>query len=890
VAKLFGRRLLSATSVLSHDVLPEFSDAVIDGFRSQRTVGKRVKLRLCTDSTARSLTGNAADAPRETEVVAVFDDYSELRSSTLVAGCEVKDDCYVTIGSLTLHFRLLECAVAFDDLETVRKLSKRMELQTSADLSGLGAYGESLLIQACRMANFDVFQELLTAGADPNQSTNDGCTVLHWIFMLAGNLRYISELFSGTIKPGLIDQQCMTSYPLHGQWPLQLTGTPLAFAISAGSVEAVKVLLALGANPAAPAFKAKSSWTPLHLAAKYHSPRILELLIDATGVPRNRSGSLTLAEYLNFPSLQITCALAVSSPVERYAMNAGEYLERLNETVSMFPLKSLELSCVDGRTALMQAIDFNDYDVVTALLHREPKLARLPFIDPTNALTITYPLHYSAQISARHEVEGSIRTVEALLLDPRKQLKDRDSKLRTPLHFAATGPSSRITRYLLEKGADLYARDNQGRSALHYSKSASNLAALLDHGAFIDGVDRNGVAAIHLAALEGAEDRVYELVQRQAKLDVVDKDHGSPLHCAVLKRSPGVITSLLKTKIQIDVQNQLGNTALHLAAQTNRADLVLLLLDHGAHPWTMNHDGYIALDLAILSQGTRAIRSLITHSRVQPGVSDYIGRSLHICVSSGDEASLHTLLDASHSERISVNMDIRDKRSRTPLHEAALSQRAEIAQLLIRFGAAIESVDQDGATPFLLACRGSDKEIQEKGGNALNLCQTLLRYGASARVEDTKGNTPWRYAYQREDYPLMNFLMLHCASLFDSTEWPSTIAGQLVLQAIHREEWEFVVTGINCGLIQFGRSHMKAGFDLPDALQIAVRRYALLKDMGMVRYIFGICGMVPNWVGPRRYTWLNGRDLSIEYREYENASGLINRGTGRDAPFCRSER
>jgi ankyrin repeat protein len=124
----------------------------------------------------------------------------------------------------------------------------------------------------------------------------------------------------------------------------------------------------------------------------------------------------------------------------------------------------------------------------------------------------------------------------------------------------------------------------------------------------------------------------------------------------------------------------------------------------------------------------------------------------------------------------------------------------------------------------------------------------------------------------------MNFLMLHCASLFDSTEWPSTIAGQLVLQAIHREEWEFVVTGINCGLIQLGRSHMKTGFDLPDALQIAVRHYALLKDMGMVRYIFGICGMAPNWVGPRRYTWHNGRDLSIEYREYENASGLINRG------------
>jgi ankyrin repeat protein len=252
----------------------------------------------------------------------------------------------------------------------------------------------------------------------------------------------------------------------------------------------------------------------------------------------------------------------------------------------------------------MHAIDVNDFAVVSAILHRDPELATIPFVDPLDRGTFISPIHFASQIAARRDVIEAVDIIKLLVEDFGAKVTgndSRDSKGRTPLHFAVTGHFDRVTQWLLAHGASANAEDLTGRSALHFCASVANLEALLKAGADIDHVDKSGYSSIHAAALAGSEDLVKALIARNATLGFKNNQCGSPLHCAISKGFRSIATALLEAKVDVNEAGPNGDTPLHLVAKQHRSDLLQLLITSGADPSITNNDGRTPFHIATIS-------------------------------------------------------------------------------------------------------------------------------------------------------------------------------------------------------------------------------------------------------------------------------------------------
>lgn len=123
------------------------------------------------------------------------------------------------------------------------------------------------------------------------------------------------------------------------------------------------------------------------------------------------------------------------------------------------------------------------------------------------------------------------------------KINDSDSRGYTALH-KASGDDSRsagtqIIPFLISEGADLEARDNDGKTPLLTAALyglASNMQQLIDGGANVRAANKNGVTAAHFIAdagnKSGALDILKLLQEKGADLAARDQDGKSPLDYA----------------------------------------------------------------------------------------------------------------------------------------------------------------------------------------------------------------------------------------------------------------------------------------------------------------------------------------------------------------------
>jgi len=146
------------------------------------------------------------------------------------------------------------------------------------------------------------------------------------------------------------------------------------------------------------------------------------------------------------------------------------------------------------------------------------------------------PLHYAVN-------EQKTAIVEHLFNNP-ELLNIRDTNGWTPLFLAARNGDLDTSRLLVEKGADINARNPDNQASL-----------------------------LHLAAYYGdtCSQAVEILCMLGADLDSRSQDHWTPLHVAAFRGFPEICTYLVNTGADVHATCKGGKTALHLAAeQANR--------------------------------------------------------------------------------------------------------------------------------------------------------------------------------------------------------------------------------------------------------------------------------------------------------------------------------
>ena len=139
----------------------------------------------------------------------------------------------------------------------------------------------------------------------------------------------------------------------------------------------------------------------------------------------------------------------------------------------------------------------------------------------------------------------------------------KDNAGRTALHWAAANTPQVVER-LLEKGFDPNQRDDSARTALHYARTDSVVQLLIAHKATVNIADNNGATPLHTTASAGLTSAVTGLINAGADANATDKSGRTPLHYAVAAGFEGTCREFLRLKADPTIKANDGVSAAEL--------------------------------------------------------------------------------------------------------------------------------------------------------------------------------------------------------------------------------------------------------------------------------------------------------------------------------------
>ena len=299
----------------------------------------------------------------------------------------------------------------------------------------------------------------------------------------------------------------------------------------------------------------------------------------------------------------------------------------------------------------------------------------------------------------------------------------------TPLHRAAADGEPEAVTLLLDGGAEIEARNENGGTPLHVAVENNEpevVALFLDRGAYIEARTDNGRMPLHVAAGNNEPKVVALLLDKGADIHAGSTIGSTPLHFAAGYNKPEVVALLLDEGANIEARTEKGATPLHTAARYNNLEMVALLLDRGANVEAREDDGPL-----------------------QASPKGLLLRTLLVSLTLALEAWESSLAPDKEKwepdkEAIADSLDGPDMIYRigrhTPLHYAAGYNKLEVVALLLDKGADIHALSTLGITPLHFAARYNTPEV----------VALLLDRGAPPDALDNGDFTPLDYAENNE--------------------------------------------------------------------------------------------------------------------------------------------
>ncbi|KAJ3028670.1 UNVERIFIED_CONTAM: hypothetical protein HDU68_001153 [Siphonaria sp. JEL0065] len=160
------------------------------------------------------------------------------------------------------------------------------------------------------------------------------------------------------------------------------------------------------------------------------------------------------------------------------------------------------------------------------------------------------------------------------------------SEYASPLHVAARYGHLALTRWLVEKGASMTARDNKLYTPMHLAASYGHsdiVDYLLDQNVDLEPLNIYNFNPLHSAVDNDCLEATRLLIKRGAAMNVPDVDGRTPLLAACSGGYRQVTSLLLSKGVNIYASEKNGKTALHVAAEKGCKEIVRELLQHSAN-------------------------------------------------------------------------------------------------------------------------------------------------------------------------------------------------------------------------------------------------------------------------------------------------------------------
>ncbi len=503
---------------------------------------------------------------------------------------------------------------------------------------------------------------------------------------------------------------------------------------------------------------AQFDMTPLHMAARFACPKVVELLLEDA---RLQIHAKTID---GFTALHLVAEGHVESSEEQSRPHEDrcKVVQMLLEAE-----KQRRLSGVDCH--------LNKIDV----LHR-------------------FPIHYGVQCN-------SVEVVEELLKGEGAQINARDIFGHTPLHLALRSEADNreaIVAFLLNvKNIDVHIRSATPSSNEQHDLKMSRSIKSFEWRYFLpfrplEQESSNNLTALHFAARMGSAQIVSSLLQMPGMEVNVQDDRGfTPLDLAIEKGHVEVVKLLLEYTFTSDLERKhscSGNTPLHIATKNGHVELTNLLLervneltfnkenadqneahlsnDEGhvdeaksvlehseSYIKEKNKDGNTPLHLAVEEGHVKVVQFLLKYcNTLDLEVENVVGQTLlHLATLGGHDEIIKVLL-----EHAKLNLNVENKDGNTPLHLASLGGHVKVVNIMVEHGKKLDlcSQNKDGNTMFHLPAKGrhSRRHVNEEN-TLLEMARNTLNW-----IEKNKdGNTPLHPAVERgHDNVLTKFLEL----------------------------------------------------------------------------------------------------------------------------------
>ncbi|MBO4296917.1 MAG: ankyrin repeat domain-containing protein [Desulfovibrio sp.] len=360
-------------------------------------------------------------------------------------------------------------------------------------------------------------------------------------------------------------------------------------------------------------------------------------------------------------------------------------------------------------------------------------------------------------------------TVTIALLEAGADPATRDACDCTPLHYAE---SPRMVAALLKAGADPNARDYLGRTPLNRSvirtdtfiwlveggtdpdipdvmgnvplfyaaNDIKKVEALIARGCKCDAVDRLGRCALMRFF---APEAVPLLVERGLKLDRRSAQGFTPLIYSVSQGSRIGTKALIDAGASLSFFDRSGNGPLHVAAFNGRSNMLEMLLSLGADVELRDGGGRTVLHHAAASQSPKGVLGVLLASKAREFVNarDLCGRApLH---NIGSAEAVDMLVDAG------AEIEARDAKGWTPLCWAAYAGKYEVAEALLRRGAAPHAKGNEGEMPVDLAKEKRLQHLLLNGPEEMRIDRPGKKGAPQAKAQP-KAQAPRRFADQEQ--------------------------------------------------------------------------------------------------------------------------------------------
>lgn len=581
-----------------------------------------------------------------------------------------------------------------------------------------------------------------------------------WLYLNNGTLP--SGLLQGTADEA--DPEYVVAKRQLKDWGFEFTDRAFIDSVIGGQVKAVRAYLV--ANPA---------WARLPFDArvlvKGYTPganenstsfAISALMLAAMSGQADVVKELVRAKGLDDSVLSLD-DVELGTPLMVAVMNGD------TETVRLLVEAGANINKCDGsgNTALTRALQMGEYpDIEDALgdmaigVHKNSDQAAYLKIVEVLLKAGADPSPESR--SAAGPQESPLRlAVKSNRTDLIALLLDAKADASVGLEEAVISDSKDIVRLLLTK-----AKMPQGESLVCSAAENCDLdmmKLLISKGASVDGKERLGRTALHIAVSKCSKDIVQYLVSKGADVNAVRqldwKTNGwTPLHEAAARGDVAVATLLLANGAKINAKTDGesgGKTPLSVAAEAGKKDVAELLLKRKADPnarcQILLYTDPTLLHMVVDKHDLAMVR-LLLHAGANPNVTcdRFDGyrdvTPLHLAAENGDTEIADVLIQAGAKVNASARIVTKDSvcTGWSPLHLAAGQGRAETVKLLARHGASLRAATSNGWTPSTWARTNQRHEVVDVLAGLLPPGTVIDVSGESPSADDpNRPVDPW---------------------------------------------------------------------------------------------------------------------------------------------------